>query len=210
MQEHEVEVHAGFKRSSVNQTAVYVALDGQLAGVITFRDELRPEAKQTLKLLREQGIRETVMVTGDNKATALAVAKQLGISHVHAEALPADKLHFLAEITDRPVVFVGDGVNDAPILTAADVGIALGARGSTAASESADMVIMPDDFSRVATAHLIAVRTFRIARQSILGGILLSLVLMLIFATGRFSPLTGAIAQEVVDVFVIFNVCGLT
>jgi P-type E1-E2 ATPase len=155
--------------------------------------------------LQQQGIRETIMVTGDNQTTAQTIARQLGISQVYAEALPADKLHTLAGITDRPVVFVGDGINDAPILMAADVGIALGARGSTAASESADMVIMPDDLSRVAAAQLIARHTFRIARQSILGGIMLSLVLMLVFATGRFSPLTGAIVQEVVDVFVIFN-----
>jgi P-type E1-E2 ATPase len=145
------------------------------------------------------------MVTGDNKATAQAIAKQLGISHVHAEALPAEKLHILDEIKQRPIAFVGDGVNDAPILTAADVGIALGARGSTAASESADMVIMLDDFSRVAVAVAVAKKTFQIAKQSILIGIGLSVLLMLIFATGKFSPLSGAIIQEGVDVFVIFN-----
>jgi P-type E1-E2 ATPase len=119
--------------------------------------------------------------------------------------LPADKLRVLDEAKNRPLVFVGDGVNDAPILTAADVGIALGARGSTAASESADMVIMLDDVSRVATALEIAKRTFKIAKQSILIGIGLSVLLMLVFATGKFPPLAGAIIQEVVDVFVIFN-----
>lgn len=207
LEEKGVQTPKTFKLGDVKQTAAYVALDGQLAGVITLKDEQRPESKATLESLRDQGLKELIMITGDNKATALKIAKQLGIAHVHADTLPADKLHVLDEVKpkDRPVVFVGDGVNDAPILMAADVGIALGARGSTAASESADMVIMLDDISRVAMALSIAKRTFRIARQSILVGIGLSLLLMLVFATGKFSPLSGAIVQEAVDVVVIFN-----
>ena len=203
--EHDVKLPARFKADSVMQTAVYVAADGQLAGVIKLSDELRPETKATLGLLKRLGIKHSLMVTGDNQATAKAIAKQLGIEHVHAEMLPADKLHILDGVKHRPLVFVGDGVNDAPALTAADVGIALGARGSTAASESADMVIMTNDFSRVATAVSVAKRTFFIAQQSILIGIAISLALMLLFATGKFSALTGAILQEVVDVVVIFN-----
>ncbi len=187
------------------ETATYVAIDGDLAGYITFKDELRPDSKSTIKRLQKLGAKHILMVTGDNKATAKAVAKQLGITHVHAEMLPGDKLRVLEELKERPVVFVGDGVNDAPVLTAADVGIALGARGSTAASESADMVIMLDEVSRVATALEIAKRTFMIARQSILGGIALSVILMFVFATGKFPPLAGAIVQEVVDIIVIFN-----
>jgi len=194
-----------FKQTDIKQTAIYLAIDSELAGVITLKDEPRPESQATIQKLHELGIKEFIMVTGDNQATAQAIAKQLGISQVHAETLPADKLHVLENIKARPLVFVGDGVNDAPILTAADVGIALGARGSTAASESADMVIMLDDVGRVATALAIAKRTFRIARQSILVGIGLSVLLMLIFATGRFTPLSGAIVQEAVDVVVIFN-----
>lgn len=205
LQEHNVKLPRKFKPDTLHQTAVLVAIAGELVGAISFSDELRPEAASTLKRLQQLGIRETIMVTGDNRATATAIAKQLGISHVHAETLPADKLHILAEIKHRPLVFVGDGVNDAPILTAADVGIALGARGSTAASESADMVIMLDDISRVAVGLQLAKRTFAIARQSILVGIGLSLILMAIFATGKFPPLAGAIVQEVVDVVVIFN-----
>ncbi len=203
--EHDVQLPARFKTDSVMQTAVYVAADGKLAGVIKLSDELRPETKATLGLLKRLGIKHSLMVTGDNQATAASIAKQLGIEHVHAEMLPADKLRILGEVKHRPLVFVGDGVNDAPALTAADVGIALGARGSTAASESADMVIMTNDFSRVATAVSVAKRTFFIAQQSILIGIAISLALMLLFATGKFSALTGAILQEVVDVVVIFN-----
>src|SRR6185312_4527271 len=205
IQEHEVKLPATFKLESIRQTAVYVAVDNELVGAISFKDELRPEASATLKQLHKLGLRHTLMITGDNKVTAETIAKQLGIDHVHAETLPADKLHVLEEIRDRPLAFVGDGVNDAPALTAADVGIAIGARGSTAASESADMVIMLNDLSRVAVALSIAKYTFKIARQSILVGIALSIILMLVFATGKFPPLTGAILQEVVDVFVIFN-----
>jgi len=200
-----VEMPAKFKQGGARQSVVYVATGGKLAGAITLKDEIREETAETLERLKSLGISETLMVTGDNKTTAQAIAKQLGISHVHAEALPAEKLHILGEIKKRPIAFVGDGVNDAPILTAADVGIALGARGSTAASESADMVIMLDDFSRVAVAVAVAKKTFQIARQSILMGIGLSVLLMLIFATGKFSPLSGAIIQEGVDIFVIFN-----
>lgn len=200
-----VEMPAKFQKGGARQSVVYVATGGKLAGAITLKDEIREETAKTLERLKSLGISETLMVTGDNKTTAQAIAKQLGISHVHAEALPAEKLHILGEIKKRPIAFVGDGVNDAPILTAADVGIALGARGSTAASESADMVIMLDDFSRVAVAVAVAKKTFQIARQSILIGIGLSVLLMLIFATGKFSPLSGAIIQEGVDIFVIFN-----
>ena len=195
----------GLKGQHIAQTAVYVAVDGKAAGVITLKDELRPESLQTLQRLQQLGIRHTLMVTGDNQAAADSVARELGIEEVYAETLPADKLHAVEKVKYRPVAFVGDGVNDAPVLTAADVGIALGARGSTAASESADMIIMLDDLSRVASAFEIAKRTFKIARQSILTGIFLSLALMLVFATGHFSPLSGAIAQEAVDVVVIFN-----
>lgn len=145
------------------------------------------------------------MVTGDNKTTAAKIAKQLGIDQVEAEALPADKLRAVEAVPNKPVGFVGDGVNDAPVLTASDVGIALGARGSTAASESADVVIMVDNIEQVATSVQIAKRTIFIAKQSILTGIFLSVILMFIFATGKFRPVYGAAIQEVVDVVVIFN-----
>jgi heavy metal translocating P-type ATPase len=201
----DVKVPPKFTQSAIRQTAVYVAVDGALAGIITLRDEVREESARTIKELEELGIREFIMVTGDNEAAAQRIAGQLGISHVHAGALPADKLKVLDEARHRPLAFVGDGVNDAPILTASDLGIALGARGVAAASESADIVIMPDDLGRVAVATSIAKRTFQIARQSIWVGLGLSLVLMAIFATGRFSALAGAIIQEVVDVVVIVN-----
>jgi heavy metal translocating P-type ATPase len=205
LQNHAVSLPRSFKQTTQKLTATYVAIDGQLAGIISLTDELRSDAKGTIDYLRKRGISNILMITGDNEATARSIATELGIETVHGEMLPADKLRIIEGITDRPVVFVGDGVNDAPVLTVADVGIALGARGSTAASESADMVIMLDDIGRVANAVAIAKRTFSIARQSILVGIGLSIILMLIFATGKFPPLLGAVLQEGVDVVVIFN-----
>jgi heavy metal translocating P-type ATPase len=186
-------------------TLALVAIDGQLAGTISFSDQLRPESKSTLQRLKQAGLKHILMVTGDAASSAKVIAKQIGVTDVSADCLPADKLRVIEAVVNKPVAFVGDGVNDAPVLTAADVGIALGARGSAAASESADVVIMLDDLSRVGTAVDVAQRTFFIARQSILIGIFISVGLMLIFATGHFKPIWGAILQEVVDVTVIFN-----
>lgn len=189
------------------QTAAYVAVNGKAVGVITFRDQIRAESSATIQILQTLGIVHTLMVTGDNKHTAHKVATQLGITRVIAHALPADKLQAIQAIPahERPVAFVGDGINDAPVLTAADVGIALGAKGATAASESADIVVMQDSVASVARAVAISKRTIRIARQSILIGIGLSVVLMLVFASGKFLPIYGALIQEIVDVIVIIN-----
>lgn len=205
LEEHGIAVPPNFNIKSIKQTAVFVGVADSLAGYITLHDEIRPEAPNTIERLRALGIHRVMMVTGDNKVAATTVAKQLGIQEVYSEALPGDKLHVLEAVKERPLVFVGDGVNDAPVLTGSDVGIALGARGSAAASESADMVIMLDDVNRVAGAYTIAKRTFKIARQSIFIGIGLSVILMFVFATGAFTPLAGALIQELVDVIVIFN-----
>lgn len=201
--EASVEIPKNFQ--SLSTTSAFVAVDGQLAGIIEFSDQLRQETKSTLERLKKAGIRNMLMITGDTLASAQDIAKKIGLTDVRADCLPADKIAAIEETKARPVGFVGDGVNDAPVLTASDVGIALGARGSAAAAESADVIIMLDDFSRVATAVEIAKRTFFIAKQSILMGIFISLGLMLVFATGRFKPVLGAALQEVVDVAVIFN-----
>lgn len=205
IKEYELELPKNFNAAKVQQTAAFIGIDGRLAGVISFKDELRPESKHTLKRLRSMGIKKILMVTGDNKSTAQSIANQLGISTVYAEALPADKIKAIENSEPKPVGFVGDGVNDAPVLAASNVGIALGARGSTAASESADVVIMLDNLEQVASGVNIAKRTLFIAKQSIWIGIIISVGLMLVFATGKFLPIYGAILQEVVDVIVIFN-----
>lgn len=194
---------SGSANNTLANTASYISIDGQLAGVITFTDEIRKETKNMLAALKKLGIKHTLMVSGDNRKVANTVAKKLGISQVIAEALPGDKVRAVEEVKDKPIAFVGDGVNDAPVLTASDVGIALGAKGSTAASQSADVVIMLDDINKVAEGVSIAKRTFSIARQAILIGIGMSIILQIIFATGRFKAVYGAFLQEVVDVVVI-------
>jgi len=205
MLSHGVEIPKNINHTKNKDTISYVAFEKQLIGSISFDDKIRPESKATIARLRQLGFKNMILITGDLESKARSVAKVLGIDKVIAGALPGDKINAIEQDNLRPVVFVGDGVNDAPVLTAADVGIALGAQGQTAASESADMVIMLDDFSKVAKAREIAKRTFSIAQQSILIGIAMSLVLMLVFATGKFPPVYGALLQELVDVFVIFN-----
>lgn len=199
------ENHVQIPKVDIDGTIVFVAIGGRAAGMIYFKDELRPESIKTLEGMKKHGIKKFLMVTGDTTATANKIASQLGIDEVHAEALPADKLRIIEQAQPKPVGFVGDGVNDAPVLAAADVGIALGARGSAAASESADVVIMLDDIERVAVGTAIAKRTFFIAKQSIWIGIGLSVLLMAIFSTGKFKAIHGAAIQETVDVIVIFN-----
>jgi heavy metal translocating P-type ATPase len=205
MLDSDIDMPKGWKQSSVTSTTSFVSINNSLAGILHFSDPVRTEAKSMLSRIKKSGIKHSLMVTGDNQKTADTIAKQLGITDVQANCLPADKIHAIERVTKKPVAFVGDGVNDAPVLTASDIGIALGARGSTAASESADVVIMLDDVSKVADGVEIAQRTFSIARQSILIGILISLGLMGVFATGKFKPVYGAALQEVVDVVVIIN-----
>ena len=205
MKNNNVILPSNLKVNQNKETITYISVNSELAGYLTFDDKIRKDSKATLEKLKKLGFKNMMLISGDIEKKAKLVAKSLGIKQVVSEALPGDKIHAIQNSTSRPVVFVGDGVNDAPVLTASDVGIALGAQGKTAASESADMVILLDDFSKVAKAKEIANKTFRIAQQSIVIGIALSLLLMLIFSTGKFRPVYGAVIQELVDVFVIFN-----
>ncbi|ANZ60141.1 heavy metal translocating P-type ATPase [Secundilactobacillus paracollinoides] len=186
-------------------TAVYVSADDHYLGRIEFADELRPEARQTMSGLHQLGIRNLVMISGDRQPIAEKIAKAVGIDEVHADCLPEDKIKVLATLSpvQRPVAMVGDGVNDAPSLVTADVGLAMGASGATAASESADAVIMKDDLSRVVTATTIARYTMKIARQSVLIGIAICTILMLIASFGVIPTIVGALLQEVVDTVTI-------
>jgi len=184
------------------QLSVLVAVDGQFAGNLVLSDTIRSDAAETVAQLRANGVEHIAMFTGDEPATANFVAQQVGINEVHASCLPADKLNGVRELPG-PVVMVGDGVNDAPVLAAADVGIAMAARGSTAASESADVVILKDEVSNVAAAQKIGRQTVNVAMQSIWIGIGISVALMLFAATGRLPALAGAWLQEGVDAVTI-------
>jgi heavy metal translocating P-type ATPase len=185
------------------ELAIYIAVDGTYAGALIERDTPRPNAVLTLQRLRELRIQNIELLTGDAEETAAGVAAELGIERYLSECLPADKVARVAAIAERPVIMVGDGVNDAPVLASADVGVAMGAKGATAASESADVVLLIDDISGVADAVTIARRTLRIAMQSIWLGIAASVVLMAIAAFGVIPATIGALLQEAVDLATI-------
>jgi P-type E1-E2 ATPase len=201
----EIDPHATRVELVPGEVGVYLACNGAYAGAIILRDEIRPDARETIAWLGRLGVTHTVMLTGDALATAQHVANQLGVTDVDADCLPLDKVRRVQELTHRPVMMVGDGVNDAPVLAAADVGVAMGARGSTAASESADVVIMKDDLSRVARAVEISKETIRIATQSIWIGMILSLGLMVVAVFGLLPAIVGATLQEIIDLVTILN-----
>ena len=187
------------------ELAVYVAVDGRFAGTLVMSDQVREDAAATMAELTALGVREILVLSGDARATVEHVAAALGITRVLPECLPEDKVRTVRSAPHRPVLMVGDGVNDAPVLAAADVGVAMGARGATAASESADVVILTEDLARTATAVRIGRRTMQVALQSIWLGIALSVVLMLVAATGAIPAIFGALSQEVVDLLAILN-----
>ena len=190
-----------------NNTALFVAKDKKYIGSITFVDPLRPEARQTVKDLSRMGVGDFIMLTGDRKQVGDRIGKELGITQVYSQVLPAQKVDILLDEKKKvsPIAMVGDGINDAPVLAASDVGVALGAKGSTAASEAADAVIMQDDLSRLSELVAISKRSVKIAKQSIFTGIGLSSILMVVAVFGFIVPVVGAFLQEAIDVVVILN-----
>jgi len=183
-----------------------IVVERELVGIVRLADEVRPEALQTLMSLRKIGIGRMVLLTGDRQEVADEVARRLPIDDVIARATPEGKVRSVLNEQQRATTaMVGDGVNDAPALAAARIGIALGARGSSASSEAADVVLLVDTLSRLPEAFFIARRSFAIAWQSVFFGIGLSVIGMLAAAFGYLSPLSGAVAQEVIDVAVILN-----
>ena len=195
------------EKITINSTAVFVSIDNKFAGYITFQDQMRENTPETISRLRRQGIKQIMMLTGDRGAVADKVAKEAGIkeSEVHADLLPAQKIQAIRDVKPdlRPVAMVGDGVNDAPSLMAADVGIAMGAKGATAASESADAVIMVNDISKVNDAVAISKHTMKVAHVDIITAICIVILIELIAFTGIIPAFWGAILQEVVDLITI-------
>lgn len=188
------------------QANVFVAVDGRPAGAIVLADPIRKDSAATLGRIRELGIEKLVMVTGDHRSVADRVGRELGVDAVLAECSPAQKVEAVkAESARGATVMVGDGVNDAPALAAATVGVAMGARGATASSEAADAVLMLDRLDRLVDALAISRRARAIALQSVLAGMGLSLAAMLVAAFGYLPPLAGALFQEAIDVAVILN-----
>jgi heavy metal translocating P-type ATPase len=189
-------------------TSVFVAVDGVLLGALVLEDPIRPETPRVIRSLRRAGVRRTVMVTGDQYGVADMVAEAIGVDAVLAERTPVDKVDAVRDERGDAhgiLVMVGDGINDAPALAAADVGVAMGARGATASSEAADIVITVDRLDRLPEAIRIARRSRAIAVQSVAVGMGLSIAAMLAATTGALAPVAGALLQEAIDVVVILN-----
>ena len=183
---------------NLNGTTVLVACDGVYVGVILVADQVKAGAKEALAKLKAVGVGKTVMLTGDGDAPAAAVAKELGVDEYHSKLLPADKVTLLEQLLEqeRPVAFVGDGVNDAPVLTRADVGIAMGAMGSDAAIEAADVVLMEDDLRKLPLAMTIARKTLRIVRENIVFALAVK-ALCLVFSAVGIANMWWAIFADV-------------
>lgn len=185
---------------------VGVGIDGALAGILVLADEIRPDAPAMLEMLKSVGIERVIIASGDREDVVAAVAARLGVPQAYGELDPARKVEIVARERARaPVLMAGDGVNDAPALASADVGVAMGARGSAASSESADVVLLLDRIDSLAFTVHTAHRTRRIALESVIAGLALSVVGMAAAAAGHIPPVAGALLQEAIDVAVILN-----
>lgn len=200
--------------SSFNETAagtvVHVAIDGKYAGYIIISDEIKEDSAAAIRKLKEGKIKKTVMLTGDLKTVGEAVARQLGIDEAHTELLPADKVAIVEEIlSDKTIkgklVFVGDGINDAPVLSRADIGIAMGGLGSDAAIEAADVVIMNDEVSKISSAISISKKTLRIVKQNIAFALGIKLIVLAMGALGAANMWEAVFADVGVSIIAILN-----
>lgn len=199
-----------FTATNTVGTVIYVSVDGIFAGYIVIEDEIKEDAPKAIKRLKSAGIRQTVMLTGDANAVGQKVASRLGLDKAYTELLPADKVIRVEELLTQTsengkLVFVGDGINDAPVLARADVGIAMGALGSDAAIEAADVVLMTDEPSKIATVMIIARKTLGIARQNIVFAISIKLLVLVLVAFGYATMWTAVFADVGVSFIAILN-----
>jgi len=187
-------------------TVVYVAVDGVYAGMIEISDQIKEDSRVALTMLRQYGLKKFVMLTGDNEQVARRVAGEVGIDEYHARLLPQDKVEILTHLLEQnKTAFVGDGINDAPVLAAADVGIAMGALGSDAAIEAADVVLMKDRLSQIVTAIAIAHKTLRIVRQNIFFAIAVKVLILILGALGLANMWAAVFADVGVAFLCILN-----
>lgn len=207
---HMVQNGISCRQAEETGTVVYTACDGKYEGYIVIGDEIKEDAKEAISRLRASGIRDIVMLTGDRKAAAKAVAEEVGISHVYAELLPGDKVDRMEELLqqksrDGKLVFVGDGMNDAPVLARSDIGIAMGGLGSDAAIEAADIVIMTDELSKIARAMEISGKTLAIVKQNTIFAIGVKVLILLLAACGLASMWAAVFGDVGVAVIAILN-----
>lgn len=195
------------EEQAMGRLVSYIAIDGRPAGAIVFNDHVRAGVPMMIQRLRELGVEQTVMLTGDNKANANAVAKVTGIAMVEANLLPGEKVEAVKKLAQQygTAIMVGDGINDAPALASASVGVAMGAHGTGISAEAADVVLMVDDVTKVFDGIAIGQRMLHVAKQSIGFGLGASFTLMIIASFGYIQPAVGAILQEFIDIAVILN-----
>ena len=186
-------------------TIIHVAIDGEYAGHIVINDQIKSDSAEAVAALKSLGVSRTVMLTGDRKEVAAHVATTLGLSEYHAELLPADKVKYIDDLQASSVAFVGDGINDAPVLARADVGIAMGGLGSDAAIEAADVVLMDDKPSKIALAIRIARRTLAIARQNVAFAIGVKVAVLILAAVGIATMWLAVFADVGVTVLAVLN-----
>ena len=189
-------------------TIIHIAVDGEYEGHIVISDTVKPDAAEAIRALRELGVRRTVMLTGDSEAVGSKVADELGLDEAHCGLLPADKVEHVERLLKESkgaLAFVGDGINDAPVLSRADIGIAMGALGSDAAIEAADVVLMNDRPSRIATAISISRKTHRIVRQNIVFALSVKAVVLVLSALGLANMWAAVFADVGVSVLAILN-----
>lgn len=192
------------------ETVVYVSCDGVYAGCIVISDVVKDNSKKAISNLKKSGIDKTVMLTGDSKETAKRVAENLGLDEYHAELLPADKVEWVEKLLGekspkKKLAFVGDGINDAPVLSRADIGIAMGALGSDAAIEAADIVLMDDDPSKIALARKISVHTLKIVKENIWFALIVKAVCLVLGALGIANMWIAIFADVGVMVLAVLN-----
>ena len=202
--------HIPYTASNAIGTVVYVAFDGRYAGCIVIADEIKADAPAAIKTLKAAGIRQTVMLTGDADAVGQDVARRLGLDRAYTELLPADKVDRMEELLKQKsergmLAFVGDGINDAPVLARADVGIAMGALGSDAAIEAADVVLMTDEPSKIAAVMQIARKTIRISNENIVFALGVKFLVLILGAVGRANMWAAVFADVGVSVIAILN-----
>lgn len=205
-----VKEHIKYTACTSVGTVIYVACDGAYAGCIVIEDEIKADAPAAIRSLKSAGIKKTVMLTGDADAVGKKVAGQLGLDQVYTELLPADKVGRVEELLKQKsekskLVFVGDGINDAPVLARADVGIAMGGLGSDAAIEAADVVLMTDEPSKIASVMKIARKTIRIANQNIVFALGIKLLVLILGALGYANMWAAVFADVGVSVIAILN-----
>ena len=206
MQEKQIE----FKKCNKIGTILYIAIDGKYAGYILIADKIKDDAKQTIEELKKNDIKQTIMLTGDKKEVGESVAKEVGIDKVYTELLPTDKVQKVEELlkTKSPkgkLAFVGDGINDAPVLTLADIGIAMGGLGADSAIEAADIVIMTDEPSKIIKAIKLSKKTMRIVKENIVFAIFIKILVLVLTAFGLSTMWEAVFADVGVSIIAIIN-----